>query len=114
MSCGVGHRCGSDPELLWLWRRPVATALIRPLAWESPYVALNIQKDQKKKSVKREAAMEEAGAKETLNGFVAFKASDLWDNMASKPPKLIHWTRHLSRMQWGRRAKVENREGASG
>ena len=23
--------------LLWLWRRPVATAPIRPLAWESPY-----------------------------------------------------------------------------
>ena len=26
-----------DPELLWLWRRPAATALIRPLAWEPPY-----------------------------------------------------------------------------
>ena len=37
MSCGVGHRRGSDPALLWLWRRPVATALIRPLAWEPPY-----------------------------------------------------------------------------
>ena len=22
MSCGVGRRCGSDLELLWLWRRP--------------------------------------------------------------------------------------------
>ena len=22
---------------LWLWHRPVATALIGPLAWESPY-----------------------------------------------------------------------------
>ena len=20
MSCGVGHRCSSDPALLWLWR----------------------------------------------------------------------------------------------
>ena len=37
MSCGVGCRCGLDPTLLWLWRRPVATALIRPLAWEPPY-----------------------------------------------------------------------------
>ena len=36
MSCGVGHRCGSDPELLWLWRRPAAIAPIRPLAWEPP------------------------------------------------------------------------------
>ena len=25
--------------LLWLWHRPVATALIRPLAWEPPYAA---------------------------------------------------------------------------
>ena len=33
----VGHRSGSDPEWLWLWRRPVATAPIRPLAWEPPY-----------------------------------------------------------------------------
>ena len=37
VSCGVGCRLGSDPELLWLWRRPVATAPIRPLAWELPY-----------------------------------------------------------------------------
>jgi len=37
VSCGVGCRCGLDPELLWLWSRLVATALIRPLAWEPPY-----------------------------------------------------------------------------
>ena len=39
MSCGVGRRHGSDPALLWLWRRPVATALIRPPAWEPPHAA---------------------------------------------------------------------------
>ena len=39
MSCGVGHRRGLDLALLWLWRRPVATALVRPLAWEPPYAA---------------------------------------------------------------------------
>ena len=37
MSCGVGCRLSSDPMLLWLWRRPAATALMRPLAWESAY-----------------------------------------------------------------------------
>ena len=37
MSCGVGRGHGSDPELLWLWYRPAATALIRPLPWEPPY-----------------------------------------------------------------------------
>ena len=33
MSCGRVV----DRMLLWLWRRPAATALIRPLAWEPPY-----------------------------------------------------------------------------
>ena len=33
MNCGVGHRCGSDPSLLWLWCGPAAAALIWPLAW---------------------------------------------------------------------------------
>ena len=32
MSCGVGHRCGSDLLLLWLWHRSVSTAQIWPLA----------------------------------------------------------------------------------
>ena len=35
MTCGVGCRHGSDPES----QRPVATAPIRPLAWEPPYAA---------------------------------------------------------------------------
>ena len=35
MSCGVGHRCSSDPALLWLWHRPAAAAPTRPLAWET-------------------------------------------------------------------------------
>ena len=28
-----------DPVLLWLWGRPAAPALIRPLAWEPPCAA---------------------------------------------------------------------------
>ena len=39
MSYGVGRRHGSDPTLLWLWRRLVATAPIGRLAWERPYAA---------------------------------------------------------------------------
>ena len=38
MSCGIGHRCGSDLVLLWLWHRLAAAALIQPLAWELPCV----------------------------------------------------------------------------
>ena len=56
MSCGVGRRCGSDPALLWLWHRPVATAPIEPLAWEPPYAegaALEKAKSQKNKQKKR-------------------------------------------------------------
>ena len=36
MSCDVGCKRGSDPLLLWLWRRPASTTTIRPLAWEPP------------------------------------------------------------------------------
>ena len=57
MSCGVGHRCGSDPELLQLWLWPAATALI-----QTPSLGTSIcrgnsprkwQKDKKKKKKKR-------------------------------------------------------------
>ena len=51
VSCDVGRRHSSDGTLLWLWRRPMATALIRPLAWESPYAvgaALKRQKEIQK------------------------------------------------------------------
>ena len=60
MSCGVGRRGGLDPILLWLWRRPAAIALIRPLAWEPPYatgVALEKAKRQKKKNEKGRIAV---------------------------------------------------------
>ena len=39
MSCGVGQRHGSDPALLWLWRRLAAAAPTGPLAWELSYAA---------------------------------------------------------------------------
>ena len=38
MSCGVSCGCSSDPTLLWQWCRPVAIALIQPLAGELPHV----------------------------------------------------------------------------
>ena len=48
MSCGVGHRRGLDPALLWLWHRLAALALIRPLVWEPPYaVGAALEKDKK-------------------------------------------------------------------
>ena len=51
VSCGVGHRLGSDLARLWLWHRLAAAALIRPLAWEPPYATGRALKSKKKKKV---------------------------------------------------------------
>ena len=54
VSCGVGCRRGSDPALLWLWCRPVATAPIQPLAWEPPYaVGTALEKAKNKKQTNK-------------------------------------------------------------
>ena len=53
MSCGVGYRRSSDPELLWLWRRAGAKAPIRPLAGEPPYAEGAAKKIEKKKKKKK-------------------------------------------------------------
>ena len=52
MSCGVGHRQGSDLVWLWLWCRPAAVALIGPLAWEPPDAVSAALKRQKQKGRK--------------------------------------------------------------
>ena len=50
MRCGVGRRRSLGPELLWLWRRPAAIALIGPPIWEPPYAAgATLKKTKKKK-----------------------------------------------------------------
>ena len=51
MSCGVC--CRRDPSLLWLWCRPSARALIRPLAWEHPYAEGVAQENGKKTKKKK-------------------------------------------------------------
>ena len=74
MSCGVGCRLDLDPVLLWFWCRLVATAPIRPLAWEPPYAestALKRQKDKKKKKVYLDCGPGEIGGVfcQGLGGF---------------------------------------------
>ena len=56
MNCGVGHRHGSDPMLLWLWLwcGLAAVALITPLVWEPPYAAGAALKSKKKKKKKKD------------------------------------------------------------
>ena len=41
-----------DLVLLWLWHKPVAIALIRPLAWEPPYATGAVLKKRKDKKNK--------------------------------------------------------------
>ena len=57
MSC-VGHRCGSDLVLVWLWRRPTAVVSIGPLAQEPPYATGRTLKSKKKKKRERERKQE--------------------------------------------------------
>ena len=55
VTCGVGcsTRLGSRVAvaLLWLWRRPVATAQIQPLAWEPPYAVGAAQEMAKRQKI---------------------------------------------------------------
>ena len=44
----------SDPMLLWLWLRPAATALNRPLAWELPYATGVALKDKKQNKTNKQ------------------------------------------------------------
>ena len=55
VSCAVGCRCGSDPELLWLWHRLAARAPNGPLAWKPPYaVGAALEKTERRKKRKKE------------------------------------------------------------
>ena len=59
MSCGVGHRRGSDPVLLWLWCTPADVALTQPLTWELPYAVGAALKSQQRQKIKIKNLKEE-------------------------------------------------------
>ena len=64
VSCGVGHRCGSDPVLLWLWCSLAAVALIQTIARGRPYAvgaALKKKERKKEKKKRREEEKKERG-----------------------------------------------------
>ena len=89
MSCGVVCRCGSDPTLLWLWRRPVAVAIapIWPLAWEPPYATGATQEMAKRPKKEREDSGPCSHLKEGCH-------PGLWSNFC--------WL-HLQNMGWHHR-----------
>ena len=60
MIFGVCGRWGSDLVLLWLWCRPAATALIRPLACDLAYaVGAAFKKKKEKKKEKNPSQLDE-------------------------------------------------------
>ena len=76
MSCRVGHRCGSDLALLWLWHRPADAALIRPLAWEFPYAT---SAAQRKKERKKEAIIKASNIVAMISNSTLYFLHDLKD-----------------------------------
>ena len=68
MSCGVGHRCGSDPALLWLSCKLAAVAPIQPLVWEPPYAARLALKSKKRREGGREEEKERGKKKKERSG----------------------------------------------
>ena len=61
VSCGVGCRRDSDLGLLWLWYRLAVVAPIRPLAWDSPYVAGTALKKTKDTPTKKKKNKKKLG-----------------------------------------------------
>ena len=66
--------------MLWLWCRPAATALIRPLAWELPYVTGTALK-KKKRTLGEKKKNPPKKRKIPSN-----------DLMRAKPPKYINYS----------------------
>ena len=103
MSCGIGGRHISDPALLWLWRRPAAMALIRPLAWEPPFamgVALEKTKTKRQKKKKKEKEMDfilkEKSSMEFPLWLSGLKTRYCLCEDADLIPGLTQWVKDLS------------------
>ena len=88
MSCGIGSRRGSDPMFLWLWRRPVATALIRPLAWEPPYAKGAAQEMAKKKDKTKQTKHQESTI--YCLQYTPFRAKDIQSMKERGWKKTVH------------------------
>ena len=66
MSCGVARRRGSNPAWMWLWCRPAATALIRPLNWEPPYAMCSPKKTKRPKKKKIHITLQKGAKAEDM------------------------------------------------
>ena len=108
MSWGVGHRCGSDLALLWLWCRPVATAPIQLLAWEPPHAAGAAPQKQKTNKQNQPTKQKMQLATKGHNSFIGFHH---WESLESRL-----WDRELwaSRFFGTRSWETHGRSGEMG
>ena len=58
MSCAVGRRHGSDPALLWLWCRLVATAPIRQTPTLGTSICCGCSPEKTKKTKKKKKSLQ--------------------------------------------------------
>ena len=96
MGCGVGGRHGSDPALLWLWLRPVATAPIRPLVWEPPHAAEAAQRNSKKTKIKKKNEIMPSAA--TGMDLVIIRLSEVSQTKKDKFPMVSNYMWNLIKM----------------
>ena len=115
MSCRVGHRCGSDPALLWIW----------PLARELPYAtgaALKRQKEREKKERERKPKITSkqwnANCHQCLQqnskNYKVRKyqvSTRLWANTRQPTLLCCWWERNPEQLDW--RAIWQNRHTSS-
>ena len=61
VSCGVGHRCSSDPSLLWLWCRLAAVVQFKPQPgnFHMPRMRPQNRRKKKKLQVRRSLGLNE-------------------------------------------------------
>ena len=64
--------------LLWLWRRLVATALIRPLAWEPPYAAGAAQETAKRPKKKKKKIKLQGAPTVAQQGWQCLGSTGTW------------------------------------
>ena len=95
MSCGVGRRHTSDPALLWLWRRPVATALIQPLAWEPAYAAGAAQEMAKRQKNKKTTTKKTESWGSSCHGSAVMNRTSIHEDSDSIPD-LTQWVKDLA------------------
>ena len=88
-----------DPALLWLWCRPVATALIGPLAWEPPYAAgaaQEIAKRPKKKKNLGSMVTSQSSRRYVFCSFLLHQKSVIfikissWSTVAAGVPDIMY------------------------